>query len=63
VVCRIWPCSVTERSSEIWLIGNTALVLGQSTYLGVAVILTFVVRQLPPYRPVTWIAGEAAEAT
>jgi hypothetical protein len=43
------------------MIGNTALVLGQFTYLGVAVILTFVVRQLPPYRPVTWIAGEAAE--
>lgn len=41
--------------------GNTDLVLGQFTYLGVAVILTFVVRQLPPYRPVTWIAGEAAE--
>jgi uncharacterized membrane protein len=43
------------------MVGNTALVLGQFTYLGVAVILTFVVRQLPPYRPVTWIAGEAAE--
>jgi hypothetical protein len=45
------------------MIGNNALVLGQFTYLGVAVILTFVVRQLPPYRPVTWIAGEAPEAT
>jgi hypothetical protein len=45
------------------MIGNNALVLGQFTYLGVAVILTFVVRQLPPYRPVTWIAGEAPETT
>jgi hypothetical protein len=45
------------------MIGNNELVLGQFTYLGVAVILTFVVRQLPPYRPVSWIAGEAPEAT
>jgi hypothetical protein len=45
------------------MIGNTALVLGQFAYLGVAVILTFVVWQLPPYRPVTSIAGEPPEDT
>jgi hypothetical protein len=42
--------------------GNTALELTLFTYIGVTVAAMFVVRQLAPYRPMSWLAGEADAA-
>jgi hypothetical protein len=41
------------------MIANNATVIELFTYLGVTVIIMFVVRQMSPYRPMSWLAGEA----
>ena len=41
--------------------GNNPTVIELFTYLGVTAVVTFVVRQMPPYRPMSWLAGEAEE--
>ena len=43
------------------MIGNNATVIELFTYLGVTAIVMFVVRQMSPYRPMSWLAGEADE--
>jgi hypothetical protein len=43
------------------MIGNNPTVIELFTYLGVTAIVMFVVRQMSPYRPMSWLAGEAAE--
>jgi hypothetical protein len=39
--------------------GNTATEIVLFTYLGVTVAVMFLVRQMAPYRPMSWLAGEA----
>jgi hypothetical protein len=41
------------------MIANNATVIELFTYLGVTVIITLIVRQMSPYRPMSWLAGEA----
>jgi len=43
------------------MIGNNATVIELFTYLGVTAVVMFIVRQMAPYRPMTWLAGEAEE--
>jgi hypothetical protein len=39
--------------------GNDPTVIELFTYLGVTVAVMFLVRQMSPYRPMAWLAGEA----
>jgi Na+-transporting NADH:ubiquinone oxidoreductase subunit NqrB len=39
------------------MIGNNATVIELFTYFGVTVVVMFLIRQLPPYRPIGWLAG------
>jgi hypothetical protein len=43
------------------MIGNNPTVIELFTYLGVTGIVMFLIRQMPPYRPMSWLAGEADE--
>ena len=43
------------------MIGNDATVIELFTYFGVTVVVMFLVRQMSPYRPMSWLAGEADE--
>jgi len=43
------------------MIDNNASVAELFTYLGMTVVVMFVIRQMSPYRPMSWFAGEAAE--
>jgi hypothetical protein len=43
------------------MIGNNPTVIELFTYLGVTAVVMFVVRQMSPYRPMSWLAGEADE--
>jgi hypothetical protein len=43
------------------MIGNNPTVIELFTYLGVTAIVMFVVRQMSPYRPMSWLAGEPDE--
>jgi len=43
------------------MIGNNPTVIELFTYLGVTAVVMFVVRQISPYRPMSWLAGEADE--
>jgi hypothetical protein len=44
------------------MIANDPTVAELFTYLGVTAIVMFVVRQMSPYRPMSWLAGEARDA-
>jgi hypothetical protein len=39
--------------------GNNATVIELFTYFGVTVAAMFLIRQMSPYRPMSWLAGEA----
>jgi hypothetical protein len=39
------------------MIGNTPTVIELFTYFGVTAIVMFLVRQMSPYRPLSWLAG------
>jgi hypothetical protein len=41
------------------MIGNDPTVIELFTYSGVTIAVMFLVRQMAPYRPMTWLAGEA----
>jgi hypothetical protein len=41
------------------MIGNTATVIELFTYFGVTIVVMFFVRQMAPYRPLSWLAGGA----
>jgi hypothetical protein len=43
------------------MIGNTATVIELFTYGGITVVVMFLVRQMSPYRPMSWLSGEADE--
>ncbi len=43
------------------MIGNTATVLELFTYFGVTAVVMFLVKNMAPYRPMSWLAGEAEE--
>jgi hypothetical protein len=43
------------------MIGNDATVAELFTYLGMTLIVMFVIRQMSPYRPMSWLAGQSAE--
>jgi len=43
------------------MIGNTATVIELFTYFGVTVVVMVLVRQLSPYRPMSWLAGGKEE--
>jgi hypothetical protein len=43
------------------MIGNDPTVLELFTYLGVTAIVMVVIRQMSPYRPMSWLAGEAPD--
>ena len=43
------------------MIGNTATVIELFTYFGVTVVVMFLVRQMAPYRPMSWLAGQDEE--
>lgn len=43
------------------MIGNNATVIELFTYFGVTVAVMFLVRQMSPYRPMSWLAGGAEE--
>jgi hypothetical protein len=43
------------------MIGNTATVIELFTYFGVTVVVMFLVRQMSPYRPMSWLGGGAEE--
>jgi hypothetical protein len=43
------------------MIGNNPTVIELFTYLGVTAVVMFLVRQMSPYRPMSWLAGEAVE--
>jgi len=60
------PVSVSVLAYSVMIvanamIGNNATVIELFTYLGVTAIVMFVVRQMSPYRPMSWLAGEADE--
>jgi hypothetical protein len=44
------------------MISNNATVLELFTYFGVTLVAMFVIRQMSPYRPMGWLAGEADES-
>jgi len=39
------------------MVGNTPTVIELFTYFGVTIIAMFLVRQIAPYRPMSWLAG------
>jgi hypothetical protein len=41
--------------------GNTATVIELFTYFGVTVAVMFLVKQMSPYRPMSWLSGGADE--
>jgi hypothetical protein len=41
------------------MIGNTPTVIELFTYFGVTMLVMFFVRQMSPYRPMSWLAGSA----
>jgi hypothetical protein len=43
------------------MIGNNATVIELFTYFGVTVAVMFLIRQMSPYRPMSWLAGSADE--
>ena len=43
------------------MIGNTATVIELFTYFGVTAVVMFLVRQMAPYRPMSWLAGTSDE--
>ncbi len=43
------------------MIGNNATVIELFTYFGVTVVVMFLVRQMSPYRPMSWLAGQGDE--
>jgi hypothetical protein len=43
------------------MIGNNATAIELFTYFGVTVAVMFLVRQLSPYRPMSWLSGAADE--
>jgi hypothetical protein len=43
------------------MIGNTATVIELFTYFGVTIVVMFLVRQMSPYRPLSWLAGGQAD--
>ncbi|MGI8712988.1 MAG: hypothetical protein ACR2NR_07390 [Solirubrobacteraceae bacterium] len=43
------------------MIGNNPTVIELFTYFGVTAVVMFMVRQMSPYRPMSWLAGEATE--
>jgi hypothetical protein len=45
------------------MIGNTPTVIELFTYFGVTIIAMVLVRQMSPYRPMSWLAGGADEDT
>jgi hypothetical protein len=40
------------------MIGNNATVIELFTYFGVTIVAMFLIRQMSPYRPMSWLAGE-----
>jgi hypothetical protein len=45
------------------MIGNTPTVIELFTYFGVTIVVMFLVRQMAPYRPMSWLAGGPDEGT
>jgi hypothetical protein len=43
------------------MIGNTPTVIELFTYFGVTVVVMFLIRQMSPYRPMSWLGGGADE--
>jgi hypothetical protein len=43
------------------MIGNTATVIELFTYFGVTIAVMFLVKQMSPYRPMSWLSGGADE--
>jgi hypothetical protein len=43
------------------MIGNNATVIELFTYLGLTLVVMFLVRQMSPYRPMSWLAGGVEE--
>ena len=43
------------------MIGNSATAIELFTYLGCAIAAIFLIRQMSPYRPMSWLAGGADE--
>jgi hypothetical protein len=43
------------------MIGNNATVIELFTYFGLTIVVMFFVRQMSPYRPLSWLAGGADE--
>jgi len=43
------------------MIGNNATVIELFTYFGVTAVVMFLVRQMSPYRPMSWLAGTGDE--
>ena len=41
------------------MIGNNATVIELFTYFGVTAVVMFLVRQMSPYRPMSWLAGSS----
>jgi hypothetical protein len=41
------------------MIGNTPTVIELFTYFGVTIAVMFLIRQMSPYRPMSWLAGGA----
>jgi hypothetical protein len=40
------------------MIGNNATVIELFTYFGVTIVAMFLIRQMSPYRPMSWLAGQ-----
>jgi hypothetical protein len=43
------------------MVANNATVIELFTYFGVTVVVMFLVRQMSPYRPMSWLSGEVEE--
>ena len=43
------------------MVGNDATVIELFTYFGLTIVVMFFVRQMSPYRPLSWLAGGADE--
>jgi hypothetical protein len=43
------------------MIGNNATVIELFTYFGVTVVVMFLIKQMPPYRSMGWLAGTDKE--
>jgi hypothetical protein len=44
------------------MIGGTPVVIELFTYSGVTIAVMFLIRQMPPYRPMSWLAGGVDES-